>query len=342
MDTPSLPSQFDDLAGGDDEEQEYERIWRLLQRTDEERADSFDVDAEWDQLARRLDLGPAEGAPASTDASAPARRTNDRPPRSPDTSVTSRRWPQVLTVVALVLCLVGGGVLWWSQPVSVTTAGGARTTVSLPDGSTAELNGRTTIEYPRGFSSLPAIGSDAREVRLDGEAFFSVVEGERPFHVVTPNARVEVLGTEFDVRTHTAQDAPETTVTLSSGHVRLRSASAANDEQMSTVSLSKAGHTSRVVGTQPPTAPQTIDLKYVQAWRDGGFAIQNAALPTVLGELERRFGTPLALNVPASTTDPMTLHYAADVQLKDVLRDICVIQGLSFRETSRGYELVRD
>lgn len=344
MDTPSLPSHFDDLADDDGDKQHYARIWRLLQRTDEERAASYDVDEEWNQLADRLDLDGAADTDADSarDPSASSsRRATDRAPRSPDASATARRrhWMQVLTVAALVLCLVGGAVLWGSRPASVTTAAGEHTTVTLPDGSTAELNGNTTIEYPRGFTSLPLIGTTAREVRLDGEAFFSVVENERPFRVETSNAQVEVLGTEFNVRARTQNDVPETHVAVMSGRVRVAADAASPDS----VLLDERGHTSRVTGKNAsPIEPQTTDLKYVQAWRDGGFGLVEASVPAILRELEHRFGTTLRLGVPVAETDTMTLHYARDAHLKDVLRDVCIVQGLTYRETSQGYELVRD
>lgn len=344
MDTPSLPSQFDDLADDDGEEQDYARIWRLLQRTDEERADSFDVDEEWDQLADRLDLdGAADTESASAREASPpgSRRADDRQARSPDVSPTARRrrWTQVLTIAALALCLVGGAALWGSQPASVTTAAGERTTVTLPDGSTAELNGATTITYPRGFSSLPVIGADARAVQLDGEAFFSVVEGDRPFRVETPNAHVEVLGTEFNVWARRPDDTPDTRVAVSTGQVRV--AGTAPDAK--SVVLGEPGQASRVTGRNaPPTDPQATDLKYVQAWRDGGFGLAGASLPTILRELEHRFGTSLRLGVPVAETDTMTLHYARDARLEDVLRDVCIVQGLTYRQTSQGYELIRD
>ena len=334
-DTPPLPSEL--RPPDADTARTYERIWAALHRTDDARTATYDVDAEWTQLADRLDL-------EANDSPMPEAPTTDRPARRPTRGAASRmrRYTGALTAAVLVVCALAAGAWWWQQPVSVTTAAGQQTTVTLPDGSTAELNGATTLAYPRGFQSLPFVPASQRRVQLDGEAFFTVESQGRPFRVVTPNARVEVLGTKFDVRTHTAADVPETTVTLTSGHVRLRPTSGPGDDSAGEVQLSEAGHTSRVVGAQPPTSPRTIDLKYVEAWRDGGFAIQNAALPTVLRELERRFGTPLALNVPAADTDPMTLHYTATVRLEDVLRDICVIQGLTYRETSRGYELVRD
>jgi transmembrane sensor len=345
MDTPSLPSDFDALADGDG--QDYARLWALLRRTDEERGAAYDVDAEWDRLADRLDLDDAdatsskESASSEEPPSAPDRRAADREARSPASAASRRsRWPQVLTVAALLLCIVGGGLLWWSQPVTVATAAGERTVVTLPDGSTAELNGATTIEYPRGFASLPMVGSSARRVRLEGEAFFSVVERDRPFRVETPNARVEVVGTEFNV--HAPRDnIPTTRVTVASGRVRVAGADAEGPSARTPVVLDKSGQTSQVVGIGgTPTPPETINLKYVQAWRQGGFGVVGAPLPAVLRELERRFDTTLRLRVPAAATDTMTLHYARDARLTDILRDVCLLQNLTFRETSRGYELV--
>ncbi|WP_232798256.1 FecR family protein [Salinibacter altiplanensis] len=328
---PPLPP---DLRPPDaDAARDYERIWTALYRTDAAQASEYDVDAAWADLADRLDLAPLPDPVED--------RRNERTARPPHEKDDARssRYVRTLATAVLVVCAVAAG-WWWQQPVSVTTAAGEQTTVTLPDGSTAEVNSATRLSYRRGFQSLPWVPASRRRVRLTGEAFFDVDEADRPFHVVTPNARIEVLGTTFGVRARTADDRSETTVTLSSGRVRLTPTTATS--ATSEVTLSEAGDRSRVVEEQGPTSPETVDLKYVRAWRNGGFAIRNAALPTVLDELERRFGVPLSLRVAPSETAPMTLHYAAEAQIEEVLRDICVIQGLSYRETSQGYELVRD
>jgi transmembrane sensor len=334
MDTPPLPSDFDGLTDGDDAA-EYERIWALLRTTDDERGASFDVDDEWDRLADRLDL---DSTPAASDPQ--KRRAPDREAHSSAAHRVPRRWMQTLAAAVLVIALVGAGAWWWSQPVSVTTPPGQQTTVSLPDGSSVELNGATTLTYARGFSSLLGTASSARRVTLDGEAFFSVVSADRPFRVHTANARVEVLGTSFNVRTRAEQSTPATAVAVLSGRVQVTG----TDESVGTaaVTLDETGEMSRVVGTNAPSPPQSIDLKYVQAWRQGGFAMTGASLPAILRELERRFGTSLRLTAPVAKTDTMTLHYARNARLEDVLRDICLIQNLSYRQTSRGYELVED
>ena len=66
-------------------------------------------------------------------------------------------------------------------------------TASLPDNSEVEINPASTIEFNK------KRWSDNREVALEGEAFFDVEKGEK-FTVVTSLGKVEVLGTEFNVR----------------------------------------------------------------------------------------------------------------------------------------------
>ncbi len=337
MNASSRPPDFDDLADDTEQARIFDQIWTLLRRSDEDDVPSYDVDREWDQLADRLDLGAdAAGPPAQE------RRAADRGPRSgASPTARRRRWTQALTVAVLVLLVVGAGAWWWSQPVSVRTAAGEQTVVTLPDGSTAELNGATTLSYPRGFSTLPGIEASARRVTLDGEAFFSVTSRDRPFRVETANARVEVVGTKFNVQTRTAAGTPETQVVVASGRVRVAASPDSSAARTEPVTLETPGQSIRVRGTTAPTVPETVELKYVDAWRQGGFAVFDAPLPVILRELERRFGVPLKLTVPAGETEPMSLHYAEDAQLEAVLRDICFTQNLSFRRTSQGYELVR-
>jgi len=336
MDSNSLPSDIEGLLENEEAPPEYERLWSLLRRVDAARGAAYDVDREWEQLADRLDL-EADAPPVDAEAPAAERRAPDRAARPAEDAPPSRRWIQAVAAAVLVAVLVGGG-WWWAQPVQVRTAAGEQAVVTLPDGSTAELNGATTLSYPRGVAALPWT-PPARRVRLDGEAYFSVDSRERPFHVSTANARVTVLGTAFNVRARRAEGTPDTEVVLASGRVAVRGEGTPVSERA--VRLTQGGQASRVRGTADPTPPTAVDLKYVAAWRQGGFALAGAALPVVLRELERRFGTSLQLRVPVAQTDTMTLHYARDAQLTNVLRDICLIQDLSYRETSQGYELVR-
>lgn len=69
--------------------------------------------------------------------------------------------------------------------------------VVLPDGSQVYLNHDSTISYEEHF--------DPRTVSLSGEAFFIVVSDTSDFTVTTIHGTVEVLGTEFNVKTTSKQ-----------------------------------------------------------------------------------------------------------------------------------------
>lgn len=64
--------------------------------------------------------------------------------------------------------------------------------VHLPDGSVVILNQNSSLEYNTKF--------EARQVALDGEAFFQVQKEEVPFVVTTGNGQITVLGTSFNVK----------------------------------------------------------------------------------------------------------------------------------------------
>ncbi len=69
--------------------------------------------------------------------------------------------------------------------------------VLLPDGSQLYLNHNSSISYDKSFHP--------RTVILNGEAFFTVVPNASVFTVATEHGNVEVLGTEFNVKTTSGQ-----------------------------------------------------------------------------------------------------------------------------------------
>ena len=107
----------------------------------------------------------------------------------------SRRRASGLALAAAVLVSVVAGGYWWMnvRNTYVTDVGEQRS-VRLPDGSMMHLNtdSRAVVQF-----------SDSdRAIRLEsGEALFKVErDAGRPFEVLTPSARIRVLGTEFNVR----------------------------------------------------------------------------------------------------------------------------------------------
>ncbi|HEY1202925.1 MAG TPA: FecR family protein, partial [Niastella sp.] len=91
-------------------------------------------------------------------------------------------------------------------------------TLTLPDGTRVWLNAGTSLTYPTAFAA------NERKVALTGEAYFEVAKDtKKPFIVNTPKgARVEVLGTHFNINAY--DDEPAIKTTLLEGSVNVKSA----------------------------------------------------------------------------------------------------------------------
>ena len=115
-----------------------------------------------------------------------------------------RRTPLAL-YAGLAASFVAGIILCWflavtplrdetSKIVAFHTDPGQRASLTLPDGTSVELNSGSTIRYPAVFAR------GERRVRIEGEAMFDVAKAaDKPFYVETFAYDVKVLGTRFNV-----------------------------------------------------------------------------------------------------------------------------------------------
>lgn len=91
---------------------------------------------------------------------------------------------------------------------SVTTKYGNKTKISLPDSSQVWLNSGSRLEY-----NSSTFNRSTREVKLTGEAFFSIAHNAgKPFIVRSGNMQVRVLGTTFNVKAYPEEQNMETSL----------------------------------------------------------------------------------------------------------------------------------
>jgi transmembrane sensor len=114
-----------------------------------------------------------------------------------DTGWIRRAWPAVAAMLALVIA----AATWYLQaPRNVYSTGrGEQRSILLTDGSTIDLNARSSVRV--------RFGSRGRHVDLiGGQALFRVAKDpRRPFIVSVNGTRVRAVGTQFDInqRLHT-------------------------------------------------------------------------------------------------------------------------------------------
>lgn len=325
---PEVESALEQERTEEDSAANWKTVWALLGRAVPSDDALPDADDTWAQVRRHVE----------EEASPENRRAGDRRPRRPSSRRTAQhrlwRWGSA-AVIVLVLVVA---VWWWSRPVEVRTGPGATAAHTLPDGSTVELNGDSRLTYPRTFASLSVLEAQRRVVHLQGEAYFEVEPGERPFIVRAPSVRVEVVGTAFSVRSRRGEP-DDVHVALAEGQLRVTEESSPNTER-----TLRPGQATMIGTDGTLTAVRDTSINRILAWRRGGFAATGQPLPALTQALERRFGPSIRLDESISgdtRSDPLTLYYTRNTELETILHDVCMTRGLTYRATANGYVLAR-
>ncbi len=143
--------------------------------------------------------------------------------------------------------------------------------ITLPDGSVVYLHPGARLMFPTRFPS------DKRVVKLDGEAYFKVThQDNQPFIVMTESMETTVLGTEFNVNTHSRE------VSLVNGSIRVKSYKADAER------LLKPGQQLKEDGNGT-IAVNRVDTTPYEYWRDGYLYFDDAPLDEILTALAANY-----------------------------------------------------
>ncbi|MCT4643674.1 MAG: DUF4974 domain-containing protein [Carboxylicivirga sp.] len=122
-------------------------------------------------------------------------------------------WQSVAALLAITLCVSSLYNLkdslfdQQSQWVTIKVPYGEKTEVELADGTLVWLNSNSQLRYQQN-----EFGSERRQVFLDGEGYFNVAHGEKPFYVTLGEAKIRVYGTLFNVSAYAYQAQIKTTL----------------------------------------------------------------------------------------------------------------------------------
>ncbi|MHC1775576.1 MAG: FecR family protein [Lentimicrobium sp.] len=247
----------------------FRKLWLLAGK--DALSSAIDLDAEWEAISPKLSMdAPVVDVPA------------EKPGKGKLISILSS-WK---AAAALVILLVSATAVFYlsSGPEMITlTAGAGNLEQLLPDGTTITLFKGSEAEYPAQFSG------DKREVKLEGEAYFIVKHDEtKPFIVKGNSARIEVLGTSFNVNTKAGDD--QLSVVLTSGKVSLYFKGHESDKiilhpgEKAEMNLSRNAIS---VGVNP-------DPNYM-AWKTGKIVFDNSSLSDVIAVLSKVYQKEIRL-----------------------------------------------
>lgn len=238
---------------------------------------------------------------------------------------------KVAAIVAILLIALGIAALLYfnsaakqqetsiyavSNLIQKSNPAGEKSKHFLPDGSIIFLNAASSIEYPKTF------GTDARVVKLQGEAFFQVAKDvNRPFRVFLAEAfEVEVLGTTFNVNTNLKSPA----VALVEGKVK--------------VTAGKSGHALELFPGQMAIfdtdqnafTSTTFDVEYTTGWKDGYLIFKDAGLDEVIEKLHVWYGIDITVSNKSKSGDWSYTGTFKNESLEHVLLNMRILRDFKY------------
>jgi len=223
----------------------------------------------------------------------------------------------ISVAAALLLLFTITTLTYIYSSIDAISPKGSLTNLILPDSSEVILNADSRIEY-RKYGWL-----SNREIKLYGEAYFTVKHGNR-FTVLTDfNRKIVVLGTKFNIFSRGIQ----LEVKCFEGSVSVETPKA----QPIALAKGKGVHFSKF-----EELPQPLDLDSLSTpkWIEGEFYFKNIALKEVFDELSRQFNASINYSADVS---PETRNYTGFFKhsnLTQALDLICLPMGLSYQISS--------
>ncbi|HWZ58751.1 MAG TPA: FecR domain-containing protein [Gemmatimonadaceae bacterium] len=168
------------------------------------------------------------------------------------------------------------------------TRAGERAVIQLSDGTRITLAPASHVTVSAAFNS-----GGARDITLDGEAYFAVAHDvRRPLTVRAGATVVRDVGTRFDVRSYGGD--PAVRVVVAEGRVAF---SAAAPAAMAAPAVLDAGTLAVLArgDTQRPHITAGVDTADYLSWAGGTLRFHDTPLATVVADLSRWYGADVRL-----------------------------------------------
>jgi len=212
-------------------------------------------------------------------------------------------------VAATIAMIIAGFSFVYFHTSTETAASGAHLFVTLPDGSSVNLNAESELKY------RPYWWFVAREITLEGEAYFEVKRGNR-FIVKSGQNQARVLGTNFNVFAR----AEKYSVTCLAGTVEVT----ANRENVILTPNMQATLQNGIL-----QVTENIDAVQSIGWTQNKFIFNGVPLADVVKEIERQYG------IRITTSSNLDYFYTGNFSKSNAPEEILQIIGKPFGITFR-------
>jgi ferric-dicitrate binding protein FerR (iron transport regulator) len=186
--------------------------------------------------------------------------------------------------------------------------------ITLPDGSNVELNADSKLTYPSKFTD------SSREVQLTGEAFFNVQQDpQHPFHVITKNLTITVLGTSFNLQCYPNKS--QAKVALVTGRVGVNT----EDKQTIELAPSEMGVLNR---SDLSLRKTKFDINEEIGWRQGIVVFKNADFKEIVDRFDKMYNIRL-INLSHKKEFRFNGSFTK-ISAQELVKSICLSKQLSF------------
>ncbi len=293
---------------------EYQKTWELIEKQNIH--SKVNTDQEWLAMQKKMNVSLSGNNTATKVISLDQNRKR-----------RNFSLQNILKVAAAItILLVSSFLLYYyiSKPGNiVVTAKAGNMEQVLPDGSVVSLHKGSQITYPSSFSS------NTRNVELKGEAYFKVTHDKtKPFIVASGDARVEVLGTQFNVNTKSASGNMEVILTTGKVSVYYQGKTQAN--------VVLAPGEKAVVNAENKLISKSFntDINYM-GWKTRVLVFDNETLGQVVNTLRNVYQIPITLADSQLSACRVTASFN-DQSLESVLQVIKETLDLQLKENVKG------
>lgn len=240
------------------------------------------------------------------------------------------RGMQRAAAILFIPLMVSWSILYWDKDkeeihmMEVRTNPGMTTSVELPDGTEVVLNSSSSLRYPSRFAD------DKREVKLVGEAFFSVAKDEKKFIVGTlNNSKIVVHGTEFNVEAYKGSRTVQTT--LVSGKV---SFSYVNNGRRNNVMM-MPGQKAIYDIVREKVVVKEVNVDVETCWKDGCLIFRNTPFEDILKSLSKRYNVEFILKKVSLKQNSFTATFTKQ-RLERILEHFRISSNIHFKFVEDG------
>ncbi len=233
---------------------------------------------------------------------------------------------------AAAMFLIGLGTLAYTflgqdSNQMVYTTGEDTQIITLIDGSEVTLNKHSTLTLSEDF------GTELRDMRLEGEAYFDVTNNDdQPFTVKANGIEVEVIGTEFNINNKAKLD--NIGVYVSEGKVKVSSLTT------NTKVLLTEGESARYNRNTKALTKDGAGRMNATSWLTDKLRFENVALSQAIAEIESHFD----INIVLDNQSLLECKYTSlfnDANAEEVLETLSAVFDFQIvKQGSTGYQLM--